>query len=161
MQLLITRDKDFLLPLYAKKVEERDASDATYTDSGFDLFIPPGPGLKEAWVVPAGGSVKIPLGVVMVDYDSDMKSRPFYIYPRSSISKGPLRLANSVGIIDAGYRGELTIVLDNIANSPFLLYPGCRLVQVCRPGLLPFHVEFTKQVDDTKRGQDGFGSTGK
>ena len=54
----------------------------------------------------------------------------YYLYPRSSISKTPLRLCNSVGIIDAGYRGNIMAFVDNIDEDYDL---GTRLFQLCDP----------------------------
>jgi dUTP pyrophosphatase len=100
----------------------------------------------------------------------------FYLYPRSSISKTRMRLANSVGIIDAGYRGDLIAAVDSIGVfgstdiwqiwketlSPIKKYD--RYFQVCAPDLSPFLVHIVDTEQDlsppTTRGQGGFGSTG-
>jgi len=100
----------------------------------------------------------------------------FYLYPRSSISKTRMRLANSVGIIDAGYRGDLIAAVDTIGVfgstdiwhvwketlSPIKKYD--RYFQVCAPDLSPFlvHLVDTEQElsPPTTRGHGGFGSTG-
>ena len=85
----------------------------------------------------------------------------FYMYPRSSLSKTPLRLANSVGIIDAGYRGELMAVLDNRkTDGSYAVGKGQRLMQICMPNLEPFQVQLVDSLDETERGEGGFGSTG-
>jgi dUTPase len=100
----------------------------------------------------------------------------FYLYPRSSISKTRMRLANSVGIIDAGYRGDLIAAVDTIGLfgsadiwhvwketlSPIKKYD--RYFQVCAPDLSPFMVHIVDTTQElsppTARGQGGFGSTG-
>jgi dUTPase len=100
----------------------------------------------------------------------------FYLYPRSSISKTRMRLANSVGIIDAGYRGDLIAAVDTIGLfgstdiwhvwketlSPIKKYD--RYFQVCAPDLSPFLVHIVDAEHDlsspTSRGSGGFGSTG-
>jgi dUTP pyrophosphatase len=100
----------------------------------------------------------------------------FYLYPRSSISKTRMRLANSVGIIDAGYRGDLIAAVDTIGLfgsadiwhvwketlSPIKKYD--RYFQVCAPDLSPFLVHIVDDETDlsppTARGTGGFGSTG-
>jgi dUTP pyrophosphatase len=82
----------------------------------------------------------------------------FYLYPRSSISKTELRLANSVGIIDRGYRGNLCAMFD--VKNPFVATKGQRFVQICEPSLEPFKVLIVDELDSTKRGEGGFGSTG-
>lgn len=92
----------------------------------------------------------------------------FYMYPRSSISKTPFRLANSVGIIDAGYRGHLIakvdVRLDKNADNDYVPVPtkGERLFQICAPGLVPIVVELVSTKEElgiTERGDGGFGST--
>lgn len=100
----------------------------------------------------------------------------FYLYPRSSISKTRMRLANSVGIIDAGYRGDLIAAVDTIGLfgsndiwhiwketlSPIKKYD--RYFQVCAPDLSPFLVHIVETEAElgaqTTRGTRGFGSTG-
>ena len=100
----------------------------------------------------------------------------FYLYPRSSISKTRMRLANSVGIIDAGYRGDIIAAVDTIGLfgsndiwhvwketlSPIKKYD--RYFQLCAPDLSPFLVHIVDTEAElgapTIRGQGGFGSTG-
>jgi dUTPase len=100
----------------------------------------------------------------------------FYLYPRSSISKTRMRLANSVGIIDAGYRGDIIAAVDTIGIfgsndiwhvwketlSPIQKYD--RYFQLCAPDLSPFLVHIVDTEAElgapTTRGQGGFGSTG-
>ena len=100
----------------------------------------------------------------------------FYLYPRSSISKTRMRLANSVGIIDAGYRGDIIAAIDTIGVfgstdiwhvwketlSPIKKYD--RYFQLCAPDLSPFLVHIVDAESDlgspTARGSGGFGSTG-
>ena len=98
----------------------------------------------------------------------------YYMYPRSSISKTPLRLANSTGIIDAGYRGHLMGMFDvvNIHDPPNFIkeadYFGSkfdRYLQICAPGLVPIIVEIVHSKEElgeqTTRDCGGFGSTGR
>jgi len=122
------------------------------TDSGLDLFIPAAITLE-------------PQSTTMVDLGIRCELRGgtphgYYLYPRSSISKTPLRLANSVGIIDAGYRGNLMVAIDNRSNAPYNLSKGDRLFQICMPTLVPFEVVFDAVYLETERGAGGFGSTG-
>jgi dUTPase len=106
----------------------------------------------------------------------DPPAHGFYLYPRSSITKTRMRLANSVGIIDAGYRGDLIAAVDTIGLfgstdiwhvwketlSPIKKYD--RYFQVCAPDLSPFLVHIVPTEADlgapTTRGAGGFGSTG-
>ena len=88
----------------------------------------------------------------------------FYMYPRSSISKSKFRLANNVGIIDSGYRGNLMGMFDVIySQENVLCEKGTRLLQICSPTLEPFKivlVESDSQLSTTQRGNGGFGSSG-
>lgn len=85
----------------------------------------------------------------------------FYLYPRSSTgSRTPIRLSNSVGIVDSGYRGPLTAILDNVSDQPFVMHKGERYFQVCAPNLTPISFTVVDQLSDTTRGEGGFGSTG-
>ena len=92
----------------------------------------------------------------------------YYMYPRSSISKTPLRLANSTGIIDAGYRGHLIGMFDVVNLEMGDKYSGLkfdRYLQICSPGLTPIFVEIVDSIselgEETERGSGGFGSTGR
>ena len=121
-------------------------------------------------------SNKLDMGVVcsMQYHDSHGLVLPcgFYLYPRSSTgSKTPLRLSNSVGVIDAGYRGNLIACFDNIDSSGncYQVKAGDRLVQICASNLIyPISVEIVSTVGDLEldancintRGTGGFGSTG-
>ena len=86
----------------------------------------------------------------------------FYLYMRSSTaSKTPLRLANNVGIIDSGYRGNICAALYNTHSTPEVVEMGKRIAQICMPDLsFNFHVKLVEELDDTSRGSGGFGSTG-
>ena len=153
-----------------------------FADSGFDLFVPPAPEHKESekekgwvnfngsWFIKPHATVKIPLGIKLVKTSHPMfrgqkGSRitfPYCVHPRSSIYKTPLRLANCTGIIDAGYRGELMAVFDNIKDESYELKPFTRLVQACAPDLRPFSVTIVdSDFNTTTRGDGGLGSTGR
>ena len=82
--------------------------------------------------------------------------------PRSSISKTPLRLANSIGLIDGGYRGvglwRCAIILKPILIP---LKKGQRLFQIVSCDCSPITYDLIDQLSETSRGSGGFGSTGK
>ena len=120
-------------------------------DSGYDLSTP------QSHIVPPNAlGYKIGLGVAC----QPVSMHGYYLYPRSSIIKTPLRLSNSVGIIDAGYRGEIIAAVDNRSDQPYFVEAGTRLFQLCFPDLKPFEVEFVEELTQTARGAGGFGSTG-
>jgi len=83
----------------------------------------------------------------------------YMLVPRSSISKTPLRLANSIGIIDKGYRGKVMVKLDNNSDKDFIMNSGsCYFQIVAFNGYLPTF-KLVKSISKTKRDEGGFGST--
>ena len=83
----------------------------------------------------------------------------YMLVPRSSISKTPLRLANSIGIIDKSYRGKVMVKVDNNSNTDFTINEGnCYFQIVAFNGVLPEY-KIVKNLNYTKRGEGGFGST--
>lgn len=158
LKIKILDNNDALTKMYVDKIINfnNKKNNSVHQDSGFDLFS------KEDQTF-AGRSVmnKVGLGVACAVERNDYPSG-YYLYPRSSISKTGLRLANSVGIIDSGYRGELMAVVDNVFERTWTVKQGERLFQVCTPDLTPFSsVVIVDDLDDTERGAGGFGSTGK
>jgi len=139
-------------PFY-RQVLHNHGNFMAYPDAGFDLFCP-----KDMTVVP-GQTVWVDLGIACEAF-RDEQNTGFYIYPRSSISKTPLRLANSVGIIDSGYRGNLMLAFDNIKEFPYTIQKGQRLAQICSPLLDPIWFDIVETLSETDRGAGGFGSTG-
>ena len=105
----------------------------------------------------------------LIDIKNSSYPVSYYMYPRSSTgTKTPLRLANSVGIIDSGYRGNIIAVFDNVDNDTDITYgveTYQRLVQLCPHDIS--HPMYVRLVDDIKllgetaRGDGGFGSTGR
>jgi dUTP pyrophosphatase len=121
------------------------------TDSGYDLFIP------NSMTLPPNSTTLVDL-LVRCQLQST-QTHGYYLYPRSSISKTPLRLANSVGIIDFNYRGSLKVAIDNRSSEPYEIKGGDRLFQLCMPDLRPFKVVLGNVNKNTDRGEGGFGST--
>ena len=142
-----------------------------YIDAGFDVLVPE----LYSFVNTDISQVKIDFGIkceaYLVHLDSSVYGghhTGFYMYPRSSLSKTPLRLANCVGIIDSGYRGNLIGIFDksntlvNSYENVNQVKKGERLVQICAPGLVPIVPILVDEMDtNTSRGEGGFGSTGK
>jgi len=139
-----------------------------FLDAGFDLFNP----TEKSFNVNNIHAVnKIDHNVCcsaqMVTDTNKVYNTGFYMYPRSSLSKTKLRLANSTGIIDSGYRGHLIGMFDLLAfpNKKYDVEQYDRLLQICAPGLVPIVVEivdtFEELGNQTERGAGGFGSTGR
>ena len=123
-------------------------------DSGLDLFI------NENTIVPENSiSFEIDLSIKCEAIEND-ENVSYFLYMRSSTgSKTPLRLCNSVGIIDAGYRGNIKAYVDNLSGEQFILNKGDRYFQICWRDLSPFNYELSETLSDTQRGISGFGST--
>lgn len=84
-----------------------------------------------------------------------------FILPRSSIgAKTPLRLSNSVGLIDSGYRGELGILYDNTSDEPYTVNAGDRIAQLLVMPSYRFQAKVVDILADSDRGEGGFGSSG-
>ena len=118
-------------------------------DSGFDLYA------MEDIEIPSKKTGKVPLGISC----KPEELHGYYLYPRSSIYKTSFRLANSVGIIDSGYRGEICAMVDNMSDDTQIIKKGEKFFQLCSPDLRPIDVEFVEELDETIRGTGGFGST--
>ena len=141
-------------------------------DSGLDLFVP------ETIIIPASSTIFIDhqiqcemlrqmpnpqvrgmLSSLKVEYDS--YNETYLLHPRSSISKTPLIMANSCGVIDGGYRGNIIGAVKNISNSDYVVEKGTRLFQICQKTYEPFSFKLVDELSQTTRGEGGFGSTGK
>jgi dUTP pyrophosphatase len=155
--LQIKCDDSELRELYAS------AAHAHEGDSGIDLYVP------EDIVFEWSHEVKFvshKIQCKLIRY-SDGMPVSYWLVPRSSIAKTPLMLANSVGLIDAGYRGDIIAALRYFPNTSdgvirYLRYDlkkHTRLVQICAPDLKPIRVQLVDSLDETTRGDSGFGST--
>ena len=120
-------------------------------DAGLDLFI------IDSLTIPPGETAIIKSNIACENTDE----MPYLLMPRSSISKTPLRQCNSVGLIDAGYRGEIMAAVDNIKDIPYTVEPGQRLFQLVSMDGAPITFEIVSELFQTDRGDGGFGSTGK
>lgn len=122
-------------------------------DAGLDLVAVEdlilGPGERAA--VPTGWAVAIPEGMAGL------------VVPRSGNAlRHGLTVANAPGVIDAGYRGELRVILVNLGAEPFAIAAGDRIAQlVVTPASLAFAAEVVALPASDGRGQAGLGSTGR
>lgn len=149
MHILIKPNDEHIKQMYLNHSSYHDG------DAGLDLFCP------EDIIIPAKTLGKVNFGISCEALSNDkMDGLSFYLYPRSSIIKTPLRLANSVGIIDKGYRGNLMGCFDNISEEDYLIEKGTRLVQICAPNLETISFELKESLSETSRGSGGYGSTG-
>ena len=120
-------------------------------DAGLDLYV------LEEQVFSPGETKLIKLGVSCEPEDG----KAYFLLARSSISKTPLRLANSIGLIDGGYRGEIMAPCDNIKDFEYTVEKGQRLFQLVAADCSAISYTIEEELSDTSRGDGGFGSTGK
>ena len=120
-------------------------------DAGLDLYM-----LNDMTIRPTETKL-IKLGISCQPDDG----RAYYLLPRSSIYKTPLRMSNSIGLIDGGYRGEIMVPCDNIKDYDYNIKKGERLFQLVGCDSSPITYEIKHKLPDSTRGEGGFGSTGK
>jgi len=143
MKVLITRlDKDLPAPQYAKP---GDAGADVY--SRIDLSIPPG----ERALVPTGLAIAIPYGYAA------------FAHPRSGLAiKYGVGMVNAPGTIDAGYRGELQIIIINHdLQDTFHIKRGDRIAQIVFQQVERAEFVEVEELPGSGRGVGGFGSTGR
>jgi len=138
MKLKVKRiHKDAKLPAYGHQ-----------GDAGMDLFS------VEELVLERGQAVPVPTGIQVAIPESFVG----LVWDKSGISlKGVHRLA---GVIDSGYRGEIKVVMINLGKEPFIVNKGMKIAQMLIQPVLSVEIEETEDLDDTSRGDGGFGSTG-
>ena len=106
-----------------------------------------------------GETVLIPTGIAIALPDNNSVC---YIYARSGLSiKNGIMLANSVGVIDSDYRGEIKVGLINLGKEDYILKKGDRIAQMVFAPILRAELEVVENLSETERGEGGFGSTGR
>ena len=118
-------------------------------DAGLDVFscVDCVLDVGETKPVPSGIQIAIPEGFVGLIWD------------KSGISiKGIHRLA---GVVDSSYRGEVRVVMTNLGKEPFIIEKGMKIAQLLIQSVEILDVIETEELEDTSRGEGGFGSTGK
>lgn len=165
LKIFIDSEDNELKNKYIQTIDERHLkmlNNLKHLDSGLDLFAP------EQHIIDNANVQKIDYKIIccaeIVEQDKVHYNTGFYIYPRSSISKSNIRLANNVGIIDAGYRGHLMAMFDVIYKKQATINKFDRHLQICAPCLAPIIVEIVNSKkelgEQTSRAAGGFGSTG-
>ena len=128
---------------------------ATEGSAGMDLYAcidsPVTLGASEKAVIPTGIAIELPSAELAA-----------FVFARSGLAiKHGIGLLNGVGVIDSDYRGEICVGVVNQLAEPYTIAPDERIAQlVIMPVSLINPVE-AQSLDDTARGEGGFGSTGK
>ena len=143
-EILIKRlSKNISLPKY-----ETDGSSGMDISADIENEIEILPG-KSA-VIPTGLAVSIP------------KNFEIQIRPRSGLAaKNQISVLNTPGTIDADYRGELKVILINLGNKKFKVENGLRIAQMVLCPVIKASLQEVEELEETKRGSGGFGSTGR
>ena len=130
-----------------------DPTKGTAGSAGYDLSAC----ITEDIKIPPHAVVKIGTGLSI----EPPKGTFGAVFPRSGLAtKEGLRLANSVGVIDEDYRGEIMVAMKNDSAEWRVITPGERIAQVV---FIPYCRDMMSEQDslsDTNRGEGGFGSTG-
>lgn len=140
IKICMAEDCDDLFP---RKAHEDDA--AFDLRSRTELTIPSG----KIMLVPTGIFMELPVG-----YEAQVR-------PRSGLAlKHGITVLNTPGTIDAGYRGEVGVILINAGPTDFTIARGDRIAQMVIQKLVDVQLIVAEQLSDTSRGKGGFGSTG-
>ena len=125
-------------------------------DVGVDLFMP-----KKIIVPGKAKGFKVGTGIKSTCIKNNERSS-YMIFPRSSMGgKTPLRLSNSIGLVDPDYTGELLLLLDNMSEEEYEINRMDRLVQLVGPCHEQPNVKIVDELEITERGDKGIGSSGK
>ncbi|MBO4235766.1 MAG: dUTP diphosphatase [Firmicutes bacterium] len=128
---------------------------ATEGSAGFDIsaYLPDGPFILKAGeraLIPTGYFVEIPEG-----YEAQIRAR-------SGLAiKNGIGLVNGIGTVDSDYRGEWLVPLINWSKEDFVIEDGERIAQVVIAPVIRAEIELVDEINETARGEGGFGHTGK
>lgn len=104
----------------------------------------------ERWLFPTGMYIQLPEG-----YEAQIR-------PRSGLAaKYGITVTNCIGTIDSDYIGEIKVSLINLSDTTFVVHPGERIAQLVVAKYEKVSWKEVATLDETERGEGGFGSTGK
>lgn len=107
----------------------------------------------------SGDTALIPTGIAVAVPSNEYA---VFVFPRSGLSvKHGIGLLNSVGVVDSDYRGEIMVGVINQKREAYTIEPGERIAQLVMMPVCPAETEEADSLDETERGEGGFGSTGK
>ena len=144
VKLLIKKlDKKVITPEYKTKGSSGMDLMANIKDA---VFLKPG----KSDIIPTGIAISIPVG-----YEIQIR-------PRSGLAaKKKITVLNAPGTIDADYRGEIKVILINLGNEEFKINPNDRIAQMVLCPVIKAELVEVDELQNTKRGEGGFGSTGE
>lgn len=125
---------------------------ANSTDSGMDLYA-----VEDLWLFPLQSAI-VNTGIsIQLPPNTEAQIRP-----RSGLAaKHQITVVNSPGTIDEGYTGEIKVILFNLGVKPFEIKVGDRIAQMVIAPILKPEIELVTELNESERGTNGFGSTGR
>jgi dUTP pyrophosphatase len=123
-------------------------------DLGYDLFA-----LKDAILAPQA-TVKVRTGIA-VEARHPATGAPLGLLVRDRSSMAARGIATTAGVIDAGYRGEILVLMTNLGATPVELKAGEKIAQMIPVPVLTGDVETVESLEDSARAEKGFGSSGR
>jgi dUTP pyrophosphatase len=144
------------MQLKIKKVNENAKIPfrATQGSAGMDLCAC----IDAPLTLGGGETAVIPTGIAIALPSDEMGA---FVFARSGLAiKHGIGLLNSVGVIDSDYRGEIKVGVINQISEPYTIEPGERIAQLVIMPVCPLDPVEVENLDDTARGEGGFGSTG-
>jgi dUTP diphosphatase len=122
-------------------------------DLGYDVYA------SEDICIPARGQAVIPTGIAVELTSASGDPMGALLRDRSSMASRRLMLTG--GVIDAGYRGEIRILMENLADAPAEIHVGDKIANLIPYPVLTSAVEVVEDLSETLRQAAGFGSTGR
>ena len=126
---------------------------ATSDSAGLDLLA----AISESITIKSGARAIIPTGLAFAlpsGYEAQIR-------PRSGLAaKNGITVLNTPGTIDADYRGEVKVILINLSDEDFVIERGMRIAQAIFAPVTQANWQLVANLDETERGEGGFGSTG-
>jgi dUTP pyrophosphatase len=165
VKLFVSNNDEGLKEKYRDAIDNHNKTihNDSFPDAGFDLFTPEQFNCSPTQVNKINFGVRTSATLYHSTREEYTCCSGFMMCPRSSLSGTPLRLANSIGIIDSGYRGDLIGKFDCLYSSNYSITKYDRLLQIVAPSMIPIIVQLVDFEQDlgvqTTRGYGGFGST--
>jgi dUTP pyrophosphatase len=122
-------------------------------DLGYDVFS------LEAVLLAPRSTVRVRTGIA-VEARHPATGVPLGLLVRDRSSMAAKGIATTAGVIDAGYRGEILILMTNLGDNPLEFRPGEKIAQMIPVPVLTGTVEIVSALEDSARAEKGFGSSG-
>ena len=146
LNIIINSDNSKIIEFYNEFKNHYDG------DSGIDLY-----NLSITIDHLMVDTINFNINCEMIDLETNTYTS-YYLVPRSSLAKTSFQLANSIGIIDAGYRGNILAKIRCFNSTSDTLEKGSYF-QIIAPDLKPIKVNIVTELSKTDRNNNGFGST--